>query len=135
MKTYVIILSNGYPFEAAHKRHEKIHTVRDNYELWNRRFHNIYNGDACLSVRVWDGKPYRSQQREIARLTINDRISIQRLDITGNDYYIDGDLLSDNDIKILAINDGLTLDDLRKWIKDKKRMAIIHFTEFRYANL
>lgn len=36
----------------------KIHTIRANFELWEKRFEDIYAGKACLSVRYWEGKPY-----------------------------------------------------------------------------
>ena len=99
MKTYVITLSKTFP--ATHKRHgeptyfrdkfsypdskgmvsKKLHTIRANYDLWAKRFQKIAAGEACLSVRQWTGAPYRSKQEELARLTREDGIGIQRLDI------------------------------------------------------
>lgn len=52
-----------------HNKPEKIHTIRANYDLWAKRFEEIERGEACLAVRKWTGKPYRSPQIEIARLT------------------------------------------------------------------
>lgn len=86
MKTYVITLSRH--FLANHKRAgeethfkekfllgqgltdydtpsmAKIHTIRANYPLWEKRIKEVQEGRAVLSVRQWTGKPYRSKQVE-----------------------------------------------------------------------
>lgn len=115
---------------------KKLHTIRANYEFWRKRFEKIAAGEACLSIRQWVGKPYGkgSTQREIARLTREDGIGIERL-------MFDKSLLLPHvnykpvGIGNLANNDGLSLDDWKEWFKgyDKtKPLAIIHFTDFRY---
>lgn len=160
MKTYVITLSAvfpktharaGQPTDFAEKfRKTKLHTIRANYPLWCKRFEQIDNGEACLSVRQWTGLPYRSKQLEIARLTKDDGISLQRLDFTTDR---DGNVLALFKIsdaiqhlgKIhlptfptytnLANNDGLSLADWREWFKGydlTKPLAIIQFTKFKY---
>lgn len=112
----------------------KLHTIRANYPLWEKRIAEVERGDACLSIRQWSGKPYRSPQVEIARLTKEDGVGIQKVKIA-NDFseglirrkhynYVD-----------IARNDGLHPDDWLDWFKiyDLARpMAIIHFTKFRY---
>lgn len=116
--------------------YHKIHTIRANYPLWEKRFAEIARGEACLSVRQWTGKPYRSPQVEIGRLTHADGISIQKYE----DYAPFSPVIDEqiNPIvleKELAHNDGLSLADWRDWFKgyDKTQpMAIIHFTSFRY---
>jgi hypothetical protein len=161
MKTYVITLSQVFPSTHARageptffrdKLHaaitgneeywRKVHTIRANYELWKKRFEKIEKGEACLSIRQWEGKPYRSKQVELMRLTRENGIGIQTLQFAKDTYngrlglfacLIDGVCLPS--LRILAENDGLSLEDWAAWFKDyelSKPMAIIHFTKFRY---
>lgn len=158
MKTYVITLSRH--FLANHKRAgeethfkekfllgqglidydtpsmAKIHTIRANYPLWEKRIKEVQDGHAVLSIRQWTGKPYRSEQVEIAMLTDRNGVGIQMLRFLGGNFnrgYIrNGVYLSD---KILAKNDGLPLTDWEAWFRGydlSKPLAIIHFTKFRY---
>lgn len=150
MKTYVLMLSKAFPAQHPRKgeptgfreafRKTKLHTIRANYALWKKRFEKIAAGEACLSVRQWTGAPYRSKQREIARLTRLDGIGIQRLSfdhdrdgcVSYKFFDIDGHYA---DIIKVANNDGLSFDDWREWFKKydlTKPLAIIHFTSFRY---
>lgn len=156
MKIYVITVSEKFP--KTHKRageqtnfvekidsincdlpfppfDPKIHTIRANYELWKKRFEQIENGKALLSVRVWEGKPYNSKQREVFKFDKTNGIGIQKLEL--DDYLysclIDGKRNSFNDI---PKNDGLSHDDFENWFVGydfTKPMAIIHFTDFRYC--
>lgn len=167
MKTYVITLSKVFPtthpkagiqtgFE--HKLHAaingwsdhahlKLHTIRENYPLWAKRFEQIERGEACLSIRQWTGKPYRSKQVEIARLTNKDGVGIQQVNINIDCYYAHKsvDWFIPNPKKetefywfngtAIAYNDGLLIQDWVNWFKDydlSKPLAIIHFTKFRY---
>ena len=155
MKTYVITLSQVFP--VTHPRHGeptgfdhkflavvagwddhwlKIHTIRDNYELWRKRFEQIERGEACISIRQWMGKPYNSKQREIARLTKEDGIGLQRLEFY-NGCLQQPILSSGMTIRAesIAQNDGLLFEDWKDWFKYcdlSKPLAIIHFTNFRY---
>lgn len=153
MKTYVLTLSHSFP--ANHEMHgkptyfrekfrgtpgmlRKLHTIRANYSLWAKRFEMIAAGDACLSVREWMGAPYRSKQREIARLTADDGVGIQKLRIYEHEplpvVYADR-YTTPVDWQELATNDGLSLEDWKEWFKNydlSKPLAIIHFTNFRY---
>lgn len=160
MKTYVITLSKTFP--AWHPRKgepieflerflngqtgtgdvKKLHTIRANYPLWEKRIREVQNGNAVLSVRQWSGRPYASKQVEIAKLNALDGVGIQQLDIN-NLYGVDRyDVWGMNfrfcrEIPpgIIAANDGLSLDDWLAWFKDYDRakpLAIIHFTPFRY---
>ena len=169
MKTYVITLSQVFPAKhpkAGKKTYFKTklenihvvpfdpsgdnapsgepqlkrHTIRANYELWRKRFEQIERGEACLSIRQWTGKPYASKQIEIARLTKDDGIGLQRLRFTPDrdgqfvwwNFNIDGHFSNE---EFLANNDGLTLRDWCAWFKDydlSKPLAIIQFTKFRY---
>ena len=151
MKTYVLILSHSFP--ANHAMHgkptyfrekflgtpgmlRKLHTIRANYTLWAKRIAEVQRGEAVLSVREWTDAPYRSKQKELARLTHEDGIGIQCLNIT-NLYGCDRYIVDGYDVALshLATNDGLSPDDWLDWFKgyDKsKNLAIIHFTKFRY---
>jgi hypothetical protein len=162
MKTYVITLSRC--FLANHKRAgeethfkekfilgqgltdydtpsmAKLHTIRANYPLWERRIRDIQEGNAVLSVRQWTGKPYRSKQVEIARLTAANGVGIQKLSFDKDRdgvsslkfFDINGKYI---DWEILANNDGLSLEYWKEWFQGydlSKPLAIIHFTKFRY---
>lgn len=159
MKTYVITLAKTFP--AGHPRkgepteflekflngqtgkgNAKLHTIRANYPLWEKRIKEVQNGNAVLSVRQWSGRPYASKQVEIARLSALDGVGIQRLDIFnlwGNNRYtvLDDNLLAMFDVNRadLAKNDGLSLYEWLNWFGDydlSQPLAIIHFTSFRY---
>lgn len=158
MKTYVITLSRH--FLANHKRAgeethfkekfilgqgltdydtpsmAKIHTIRANYPLWEKRIKEVQEGRAVLSIRQWTGKPYRSKQVEIARLTATNGVGIQMLRFLGDNFnggYIRNGVYPSD--KILAKNDGLSLADWEAWFRGydlSKPLVIIHFTKFRY---
>lgn len=161
MKTYVITLSRYFPvkhskageqtsfrdaFEAGQVFNRgsectylrpKLHTIRANYLLWEKRIKEVQEGNAVLSVRQWSGKPYCSKQIEIARLTAEDGVGIQKLcfpnRLTAWVDYPERKLSVD--FKHLAKNDGLSLSDWCDWFRHydlSKSLAIIHFTKFRY---
>jgi hypothetical protein len=159
MKTYVITLAKTFP--AWHPRkgepteflekflngqtgngNAKLHTIRANYPLWEKRIKEVQNGNAVLSVRQWSGRPYASKQVEIATLDASDRVGIQRLEITNlwgcnRCTVLDDNLLAlfDVDPAELAKNDGLSFYEWLTWFKSydlTQPLAIIHFTKFRY---
>lgn len=151
MKTYVITLSKY--FLATHKRAgektnfkekflsgEKIHTIRANYPLWEKRIKEVQEGRAVLSIRQWIGKPYRSKQIEIATLTAKNDIGVQKLIFVGNDIMLPvveygGNKFRSMDRYRLTSNDGLSFKNWVDWFRGydlSKTMAIIHFTKFRY---
>ena len=156
MKTYVITLSRH--FLANHKRAgeethfkekfilgqgltdydtpsmAKIHTIRANYPLWEKRIKEVQAGRAVLSIRQWTGKPYRSRQIEIAWLTAANGVGIQKLELT-NDFT--ECIVGDHRYSYVSVakNDGLHPADWLDWFSCydlSKPMAIIHFTKFRY---
>ena len=163
IKTYNIMLSKVFPakhFRAgeptyfSQKIHAakyptllpneapKLHTIRANYDLWLKRIAEVQAGEAVLVLREWEGKPYRSKTREIMRLTADDGIGIQKLEIVrekfGGRYlflfYVDGELQTCF-LESIAKNDGLSLGDWMDWFSGydfSKPLAIIHFTSFRY---
>lgn len=145
MKTYVLIISTKFPayhikegqrtdfIEKIFAR-RKIHTIRTNYDLWERRFKEIMKGKARLSVRIWTGKPYRSKQTEVFSFVESNGIGLEKLEHPDNFMFatIEGKKI---DWDKVAINDGLDFDDFCEWFKSsqKEPMAVIHFTNFRYA--
>ena len=176
MKTYVIMLSKQFPAthpkagaptgfveNVAFKTHleldkalggyrnvqgSKLHTIRANYDLWEKRIEQVQKGEAILSLRYWTGKPYASKQEEFAKLKDKDGVGIQLLEF-GKAYNsktekwdgeYDLNLATVDDAcyvspEALAKNDGLSLKDWRDWFKNydlSKPMAIIHFTKYRY---
>ena len=108
----------------------KAHTLRSNYQLWEQRAQQINSGNACLSLRYWSGKPYRSPQVEFGTLF---KIGIQKLENPQNFVFasINGQKI---DWGTVAENDGLGFNDFLDWFKVRtpEPMAIIHFTSFRY---
>lgn len=116
---------------------EKIHTVLGNYALWLQRFERIKDGTACLSLRKWQGLPYRSKQTEIIRLDATHGIGIQHITgLKSESMYgvnVDGFKV---DWTRIARNDGLTFWEFSQCFfwnpKGIDNGAIIHFTPFRY---
>ena len=165
MIEYVLILSKTFPATHPRKgeqtefglalkntldfwRHDlapldmlfcKLHTIRANYLLWKKRFEKIERGEACLSIRQWEGKPRHSKTIEIARLTKEDGIGLQKLEFETDAicplYHpiIDGKPRCE--AETLAANDGLCFVDWQCWFDQydlSQPMAIIHFSKFRY---
>ena len=158
MKTYVITLSRHFPVkhskageptnfrdafnagqvfnrgsECTYLR-PKLHTIRANYPLWEKRIKEVQDGKAFLSVLQWTGKPYRSKQIEIARLTAANGVGIQKLELTNDlsECIVGGHRYS---YVSVAKNDGLHPADWLDWFSCydlSKPLAIIHFTKFRY---
>lgn len=155
MITYVITVSRTFP--ATHPRRgeatgftqkitsqKKLHTIRANYSLWKKRFQKIEAGEACLSLRYWSGKPYRSKQVEFLRLTREDGIGIQKITMRreelpdrilyGAQVLEEGQHIWTGDIRrpvdMYARNDGLTPEDFTAWFaptfeKARKKYATL----------
>ena len=157
MKTYIITLSRH--FLANHKRAgeethfkekfllgqgltdydtpsmAKIHTIRANYPLWEKRIKEVQEGRAVLSIRQWTGKPYRSKQVEIAMLTAENGVGVQKLEFYNNTLGLCHIGIVYQRKYELAYHDGLSFEDWEEWLKGydlSEPMAIIHFTKFRY---
>ena len=94
-------------------------------------------GDAVLSIRVWEGTPYRSKQVEILRLDKLSGVGIQKLHSfdAENAWFIgpNGNVLPIS-LQELANNDGLSVNEWKGWFEHNVQLplAIIHFTDFRY---
>lgn len=158
LKTYVLTVSRYFPSKHPRKGEDtgfidkilpaimgapdlrKIHTIRSNYDLWEKRIKEVQEGKAILSLRYWEGKPYNSKQIEFARLDKYSGIGIQKLGFEDNELDnpvifapFEDDFLDNTEL--MAKNDGLSLVDLKAWFKGydlSQPMAIIHFTSFRY---
>lgn len=118
----------------------KLHTIRQNYSLWEKRIKEVQDGKAYLSLREWEGRPYWSDQIEILQLTAADGVGIQKI-LLFDDYSFsipDTHNLQyrlSKDLVLVAHNDGLSVDDFKNWFKWKsfnEVLGIIHFTNFRY---
>lgn len=147
MKKYVLTVSKNFPQTHADSGNKtefqfkilsaiKKHTLRGNYELWEKRFEKIEKGEACLVVREWSGKPYRSKQVDLFTFTKeNDGIGLQKIEWTNIGIFID-DFDSELTIKEVAENDGLSREQFIEWFKGYPigPMAVIHFGKFRYLN-
>ena len=150
MKTYVLMISRTFPashpkkgqrtnFISAMWHADKLHTIRANYPLWEKRIKEVQEGKAILSIRYWEDIPYRSKQVECMQFVQHSDLWIQKLVFSDNDFHqavIDADsMLIRPSLYSLAKNDFLSISDFKLWFKkyDKtKPMAIIHFTQFRY---
>lgn len=145
-KIYVLTVSNYFPsyhvkagqptgFVDAIYFGNKIHTIRANYELWRKRAEQINSGKAILSLRYWSGKPYRSRQVEFMRL---EKIGLEMLTTVDRFLNINCRPIEKQTIIQLADNDGLSTSDFYIWFSKydlTTPLAIIHFTDFRYANI
>lgn len=138
-------LKHGKPtgFVEKIKAEVKIHTIRQNFQLWKKRLIEIEAGNAVLSVRIWAEKPYRSKQVEVFRFDKSDEIGVQGLYFDSNNLLEAFVSHEDSESKYqtyispvrLAFNDGLNFAEFQNWFKGydlNEPMAIIHFTKFRY---
>lgn len=170
MKTYILILSNTFPV-GHHKAGEqtwfaekllksqgkyaeinsnfwnnlipKIHTIRSNYDTWHKRVSEVRRGEALISIRQWSGKPYRSKQVEICKITKDNNPGTQQVFMTYNSalgYEVSvnsRELFGKDEREKIAENDGLSVDSFSDWFFKKGKVdeysgVIIHFTGFRY---
>jgi len=145
MIKYILTISKTFPlthpeggnetnFEFAILSDTKKHTLRANYDLWKKRFEKIDKGLACLVVRQWTGKPYRSKQKDLFTFTKEvDGIGLQKIEWTNLGIFVD-DLQTDLLIKDVAANDGLTEQQFIDWFKGYPvgPIAVIQFGNFRY---
>lgn len=144
MKCYVLMISSifpkthirkGYPtcFKPKINRKEKRHTIRNNYDLWRKRMDEVLKGNAYISLREWEGLPYKSKQTEIKKITKADDPEVQKLLPYSSGFFVD-DYSHEVDPTVLAVNDGLSRIDFMHWFGEnfQEPKAIIHFSDFRY---
>jgi hypothetical protein len=153
LKCYVLIVSERFPkghpkagkvtnFLNMISQKKKIHTIRNNFTLWMNRIDEVNSGKAYISIRTWEGKPYRSKQKERLTLTKAGYEPISIFKPKTKERY-DWDIGINNTYKTLddiANNDGLSIMDFLRWFfPDPNKIddfdgVIIHFTDFRYAD-
>lgn len=118
------------------------HTIRGSYYMWVLNAEKLRHTERWqLSVRQWQGQPYRSKQEEIG--IVNHPIGVEPLMMH---YHADTDTITAKidtqpvPITEIAKNNGLTLDEFTDWyfapFRHKQDFlycgAIIHFTDYRY---
>ncbi|MCK9627705.1 MAG: hypothetical protein M0R37_03835 [Bacteroidales bacterium] len=115
----------------------KIHTIRANYPLWEKRMKKVQAGKAVIELYYWQGKPRKSKQIVFATLDKDSGCGLQKLDCSEDYLYsvkID-DRFSAIDTDVIAKNDGLSYRDWENWFEKydlSKPLAIIQFTSFWY---
>ena len=145
------------PGDAVIDLDEKRHTVRANYEYWEKCMKEVQAGRAIISLRYWKGKPRQKGSKliEFATLNKDSGCGVQKIHLVDHgsfmyslisnpnqDPHIHSDCVDYKEIKhciglnnTIAVNDGLTYRDFKAWFKGydfSKSMAVIHFTKFRY---
>lgn len=115
---------------------EKLHTIRTNYDNWCKKAEQINTGEMELSLRIWSGKPYRSQQHEFGRLQ---HLEVQKFEATYSSedavprVWVDGKEVNAEEV---AMRDGLTLDDWVQWmfrgVNKIENGALLQLTKFKY---
>ena len=127
-----------YEFECAISK--KLHTIRANYPLWEKRMKEVQEGRAVIELFYWSGKPYHKDENGVgqvvfATLDKDSGCGVQELRwLTSCTAQIRDSGKLVNDIQ-LSKNDGLTPEDFKAWFKGydlSQPMSIIHFTGFRY---
>lgn len=130
-----------YPNTNMCETGKKLHTIRANYEFWQKRMIEVQAGRAVIELFYWRKRPYHSKQVVFATLDESSGCGVQKLLFHGasinEPYFQDsiGQLMYPNLSLDLAKNDGLTEEDFKDWFKGydlTEPMAIIHFTSFRY---
>ena len=148
MRTYIIIVSRTFPCSHSRSGEDtgfpqklrnglKLHTIRTNATWWEMVAKEVNAGEAVLSVRTWEGRPYCSKQVEIMQVT---KLGLQSISMSSDTMFplptpcVDG--RKQVDIYTLARNDGLSLPDFLEWFfpcgDGFFRGVIVHFTDFRY---
>jgi len=108
----------------------KIHTIRQNFEYWKK-----FEGQE-VALFTWEGKPYRSKQKVFCVKRI---VSVQELlfeNFIGFAYEVFvPDMKQQVKPSEFAKNDGFNnTEELLEWFHDypSGKMAILHFTDFKY---
>ena len=126
---------------SRHDFEPKLHTIRANYLLWEKRMKKVQAGEAVIELFYWEGKPYRSKQIVFATLNKDSGCGVQIIEfckdkdgVPSIKYPIIG-RKAEPEIADVAKHDGLSLEDFKAWFKGydlSKPLAIIQFTKFRY---
>ena len=110
----------------------KIHTIRKNYDWWKP-----YEGKE-VALFTWGGRPYDKNSKHKV-FCVKRIVSVQeiKLHALGSEFRW---TIDDNGVFIprLAANDGfINFNDFSEWFANYKpgKMAILHFTDFRYFDI
>jgi len=113
----------------------KIHTIRQNYEYWKR-----YEGKE-VALFTWEGKPYQPGSKQkvfcVKRIVSVQEIEFKKKAGMAPWFEINDEAYLGEDLSMIARNDGLDNKySFMNWftnpIYKSGKMAIIHFTDFRY---
>lgn len=144
ISTSIISCYSNNSLELIPTDFSKIHTCRKDFDYWARIIQEVNEGRGVLSLRQWEGEPYRSKRPEFMQIR---KAGIERLDISVKnikdsdphaatvEVFIGGKKIDSSTFDKLAQNDGLADKvDLLDWLgwEDLTNAAIIHFTSFRY---
>ena len=94
----------------------KHHTIRAG--------HHFKPGD-FLVPRVWSGKPYASKQIQFAPPIEIVKTWDFDIEPLAGDYLLNGHPIKLDQLKVIALNDGLEVDDFECWFKLKKGKGFI----------
>jgi len=108
----------------------KIHTIRQNFFFWKR-----FEGKE-VALFTWEGKPYQKGSTHKV-FCVKRIVSVQDFDFSIDRVFTTGNKSPASIFKTLAKNDGFcNLHGFYQWFYNGKykpgKMAIIHFTDFRY---
>ena len=129
----------------------KIHTCRDNADYWIGKIESLKATGGTLCIREWSGRPYRSPQDTVMEIS-SEVVHVSVLKLTrltfdgptsGCHYHTYSAIVGNRHVltEEIAKNDGFDnendflafLDPLfDKYQSETIRLAIIHFTDFRY---
>lgn len=140
---YVLMISQKFPKTHARAGEPtlftnkilegtKTHTIRGKVDNWHRKILKIRAGKAYLSIRKWEGVPYKSPQVEICQLNQYHLPNVQMVIKTEQGYMVGDKYIP---IDTISKNDGLSVADFEEWFKDVPRgtpLAIIHFSNSKY---
>ena len=150
-KCYVLMISKVFPathpkkgqptnFKQKIEEIRKLHTIRGSYKLWEKRIAEVNAGNAFISLRQWEGKPYKSKQFEFMQLHAG-KVGIQKCEIITKGTMKRIKILIDGEeypIERISAMDGLNPFDLYYWMNPKcqnlhmKNHCVIHFTGHIY---
>jgi len=121
----------------------KIHTFRDNFQLWKNRIDEVLAGNAVIVLKYHTLGRYvkGNKQIEFARLDKYSGVGIEEVKFEWNNItypVLTKDYLTNITITQIAENDGLQVHDFMNWFEKgdynlKETFACIHFTSFRYG--
>lgn len=108
-----------------------LYDYQEYYTCREPKFHTIRKGNRfkpgdMASLRVWGGKPYRSNQAEFALVEIKKTwdvelaLEIGAIKINGGEW-----IFIESQIEEMAMNDGLILSDFKAWFTEPFKGQII----------